>query len=83
MDKLLITIEVPAVGQIFDITVPESLSVEMLIGLLYQLLRELGSGMYVPSGTEVLCRREDRRLLSGSRTLKDNDIQMGDHLLLF
>ena len=83
MDKLLITIEVPAVGQIFDITVPESLSAEMLIELLYQLLRELGSGMYMPSGTEVLCRREDRRLLAGSRTLKDNDIQMGDHLLLF
>ena len=83
MNKLLVTIEVPAVEQVFDLTVPWDLSAKLLIELLYQLLKELGNGLYMPSHTEVLCRREDGRLLMQDRTLQENDVHMGDHLILF
>lgn len=83
MDKLLVTIEVPSVGQIFDLTVPDTLSAEMLIELLNQLLGELENGIYVPSGCEVLCCRETGTLLCSSRTMQENNIRMGDHLILY
>lgn len=83
MDKLLIAIEVPSVDQMFDITVPWDLSAELLVSLLYQLMQELGSGLYVPSYNEVLCRWEDGRLLDPDQSMRENGIKMGDHLILF
>ena len=38
MEKLLVTIEVPSVEQSFDLVVPETLTPQLLIQLLYQLL---------------------------------------------
>ena len=82
MEKLLLTIEVPSVEQVFDYTAPEHITPQQMRELLYQILAELTGGSYIPSGTEVLCRREDQRLLPMDVTLRDSGIQMGDHLLL-
>ena len=83
MEKLLVTVEVPSVGQKFDLTVPWTITPQLLVQLLYQLLAELTVNAYVPSGTELLCRREDQRVLPMEITMKDLGIQMGDHLILF
>lgn len=83
MEKLLVTIEVPSVEQSFDLVVPETLTPQLLIQLLYQLLAELTSNAYVPSGTELLCRREDRSVLPIDLPLNEIGIRMGDHLILF
>lgn len=83
MEKLLVTIEVPSVEQIFDLTVPCSLTPQLLTQLLYQLLAELTGNAYVPSGTELLCRREDQRVLPMEASLEEIGIRMGDHLILF
>ncbi len=83
MDKLLVAVEVPSVEQIFDITVPDTLSAAMLIELLDQLLGELENGGHVPSGNEVLCCRETGVLLYPDKTLQENNIRMGDHLILY
>lgn len=83
MEKLLVTIEVPSVEQRFDLTVPKALTPQLLIQLLYQLLAELTGNAYVPSGTELLCRREDRSVLPIDLSLDEIGIRMGDHLILF
>ena len=83
MEKLLVTIEVPSVEQSFDLVVPETLTPQLLIQLLYQLLAELTGNEYVPSGTELLCRREDRSVLPIDLPLNEIGIRMGDHLILF
>lgn len=87
MEKLLVTIEVPSVEQSFDLVVPETLTPQLLIQLLYQLLyqllAELTGNAYVPSGTELLCRREDRSVLPIDLPLNEIGIRMGDHLILF
>lgn len=83
MEKLLVTIEVPSVEQSFDLVVPETLTPQLLIQLLYQLLAELTGNAYVPSGTELLCQREDRSVLPIDLPLNEIGIRMGDHLILF
>lgn len=44
MDKLLLTIEVPSVEQIFDFTAPKTITPGLMRELLYQVLAELTGG---------------------------------------
>ena len=83
MDKLLLTIEVPSVEQIFDFTAPKTITPGLMRELLYQVLAELTGGAYIPSGAELLCRREDRKVLPTEVPLEDSGVHMGDHLILF
>lgn len=83
MEKLLLAIEVPSVGKSFDALVPRFMTVEQLRQLLYQPLAELTNGAYIPSGEEILCSREDRRVLPVNVELEKLGINMGDHLVLF
>ena len=48
-----------------------------------KLLGELENGGHVPSGNEVLCCRETGVLLYPDKTLQENNIRMGDHLILY
>lgn len=83
MDKILVTFEVPAVALRFDAWVPEFVTPEGLRVLLYPLIRELTGGAYIPSGEEVLCRRDNGRLLPLGISLKSMKVEFGDHLLVF
>ena len=83
MDKILVTFEVPSVGLRFDAQVPPFIPVAALRPLLYPLLEELTNGAYAPSGEEILCRRDDRRVLPMEVSLEDAGVQAGDRLLLF
>ena len=88
MDKLLLTIEVPSVEQIFDFTAPKTITPGLMRELLYQVLAELTGGAYIPSGAELLCRRDlgeltARTTLPTEVSLEDSGVQMGDHLILF
>lgn len=83
MDKILVTFEVPSVALRFDAWVPEFITTEDLRPLLYTILKELTSDTYVCSGEEVLCRKDDKRLLPLGVALKDMRVENGDHLLIF
>lgn len=83
MDKILVTFEVPSVALRFDAWVPAFLTPEGLRELLYPLIRELTGGAYTPSGEEVLCRKDDGRLLPLGVSLKSMQVESGDHLLVF
>ena len=83
MDKLLLTIEVPSVEQIFDFTAPKTITPGLMRELLYQVLAELTGGAYIPSGAGLPCRREDRKVLPTEVPLEVSGVQMGDHLILF
>ena len=53
MDKLLLTIEVPSVEQIFDFTAPKTITPGLMRELLYQVLAELTGGAYIPAGAKT------------------------------
>lgn len=83
MEKILLTIEAPSVGQKFDILAPPYMTMEQLRTLLYPVLEELTNGAYSPSGKEILCRREDQKILPLDIEMNRLDVQVGDHLILF
>lgn len=83
MDKILVTFEVPSVALRFDAWVPEFMTPEELRPLLYPLLKELSNDVYVPSGEEVICRKDDGKLLPLEISLKNMQVETGDHLLIF
>lgn len=83
MEKILITFEVPSVALRFDALVPGFMMADQLRELLYPILEELSGGSYIPSGEEVFCRRDEKRLLPLGITLENMGIESGEHLILF
>ena len=83
MDKILVTFEVPSVALRFDAWVPGFMTPEQLRPLLFYLVKRLTNDAYAPSGEEVFCRREDNRLLPLEVSLKEMQVENGDHLLMF
>lgn len=83
MEKILVTFEVPSVALKFDALVPRFIAAEQLREILYPVLEELSNGAYIPSGEEVFCRKEEKRLLPLGIALENLGIEMGDHLIVF
>ena len=83
MEKILITFEVPSVALKFDALVPGCIMADQLRELLYPILEQLSGGVYIPSGEEVLWRKDKRRLLPLGITLEDMGIEAGERLILF
>jgi len=83
MDKILVTFEVPSLALRFDAWVPGFMTPEQLRPLLFSLLKGLTNDAYVPSGEEVFCRKDDSRLLPLTVSLRDMQVENGDHLLMF
>ncbi len=82
MDKLLINLYVPAVGESYDLFAPEDLEIGTLATLLANSVHELDNGRYGPSGQEMLIRRAPEQLLHPRRTLQDYNIRDGAQLIL-
>lgn len=83
MQKICVVLEVPSTGRSFDIMMPTTLSIGDATELLTGALRELSAGQYVPTGEEILCRRNGAQLLRRSRTAGDYGVCEGEHLILF
>ena len=82
MKKILLSIECPAISNIFDVYVPASLTVKEAARLLGKGLEEISNHRYISSGNEFLCKKEDRILLKEELMLKDYGIQNGDHIVI-
>ena len=82
MEKLLIALRVPALGETYDLSVPDFLPVGQLISMLAQALADLSGGEYISSGQALLCRAEARGILNPGHTLGEYRIQNGEELLL-
>ena len=57
MEKILIFLKIPSVGEEYEIYVPDHVSVKELVSLLSEAVSELTRHLYVPSGSEVRKRR--------------------------
>lgn len=83
MDKILIGLQVPAVGEWFDIFVPVELDISTVTKLLADGVAELCGGRYICSGQEMLVRKEPATLLDPNRALAEYGIRDGEQLVLF
>ena len=80
--KLLVNISVPAISENHDVLIPDSLSVREIIPLIAESVEYLSNQRYVSSGKEYLCSADKNLLLRFDQTLRDQNIQNGDHLVI-
>ena len=82
MDYILVSLEIPAIEELYEIFIPAFAEVDKLVDMLRKSVRDMSDGRYTPSGEEYLCSRETGTRFLGSVTLQQYGIRNGDHLLL-
>ncbi len=82
MDKILIELYVPAIGEKFDLFVPDFLKIRTLRHLLSEAVKELSDNRYASSGEEILCDYIAFVIFSEDKCLKDYKVQNGSKLML-
>ena len=82
MSKSLINLEVPAISAVYEVKIPDCVTVKELANLLSKTVEDLSDRRYCDSGAEVLYYREQDCLLKEGYMVGDYDIQNGDHLVM-
>lgn len=80
--KILVNIYVPAIGQKFDVLVPDFLRIKSVTTLVASAVENLSDHLYVSSGEECLCSAEKNIVLRANATLEKYGIKNGDHLVM-
>lgn len=83
MDKVMITLVVPSLGEKFDVLLPIFLTIRELTPLLTKALTEITENRYVASGSEILCSGERQAVFDQMSTIKECGIQNSDCIYLF
>ena len=83
MEKKLIALELPCLGERYDMFIPMDFQIAELLKLLSSAAVSLSEGRFSPSGEELLCFPKTREVLDPLLTLEDYEIGNGDHLMLF
>jgi len=82
MVKILVKVSVPAIGEEYDILIPDFLRIKSVIPLIAEAVENLSNHMYISSGAECLCSADKNILLRPNATLEQYGIQNGDHLVM-
>ena len=80
--KIQVRLSVPAVSGQFDVLIPTFQTPGVLAGLLAKAVEDVTDHLYIASGSELLCRLEDKRVLNSAETIAALGIKNGDHLIL-
>lgn len=80
--KILVNVFVPAIGEKYDIMVPDFLRIKVISNLVAEAVENLSDNKYVSSGQEQLCSVEKNILLNSNATLKNYGVQNGGHLVM-
>lgn len=80
--KLLISVSIPAIGEKYDILVPDNLRIRNVTLLIAETVENLSNHMYISSGGEHLCSADKNILLRPNATLEKYGIKNGDHLVM-
>lgn len=82
MNKVLIELHIPAIGEHFDIFIPTDVEVRNLNEIIANGISEITNGKYIPSKCELLNLAEPFGLLNPNLTLSDYNIKNGMKLYL-
>lgn len=80
--KVLVALDIPALGEQYDVMLPTFVPVSDIIHLLSNNVNDLSLTEYVPSGQEFLCYKEKQLIFEMDRTLESYGVQNGDHLAM-
>lgn len=82
MNKVFIEINIPAIGEHYDISVPVDIPIQDLTRVIINGIVEITSGRYVTSNCEHLCMKEPSGLLNPALTLYDYGVIDGTEIYL-
>lgn len=82
MEKVLVSLNIPAVSEKMDVYIPTFLSIKEIIELLVSGVEEATERRYTSSGNERLCSEERNIILPYTKTLKQCGVVNGEHLVL-
>lgn len=78
MEKVLINLYVPSIGESFDVYIPVFLTVKEIILLLAKAIENLSDGRYLSSGQEILCLKNRNMILTETHLLEDYAVRTGE-----
>jgi len=82
MEKILVSLDVPILGEKYDIFVPEDIKISSLTEVLAQGVFDVSGGKYAVSGREMLMLLEPELLLDPQKTLGDYDVGDGSPMMM-
>lgn len=82
MKKVLIKIYVPALAEAFEMFFPLQLKLYEMIPLIGRAVEEYSEGQYRSSGKEVLCTRQEGKVLDINYSAEEQGIRNGSTLIL-
>lgn len=82
MNKVLVEICIPAIGDHFDVFAPVDVPIKDLTVVIASGVAEISNGRYVTSGCERLSLKEPSGLLDPVFALEDYDIKDGMQIYL-
>ena len=80
--KILVNVYIPAIGEKYDVLIPNDMRIKHVTDLIASTAEELSGHLYVASGRECLCSAEKNINLRINATLEKYGIQNGDHLIM-
>lgn len=83
MEKVLVSLSVPAVDREYEALVPVHMKVQDLIPLFIEALTEATSREYAGSKDSLICWMDKGVTLNRTSTLAEYGIQNGDSLFLY
>jgi len=81
MDKLLIEVYVPALGNTFDVFIPHNAKVYELQPLLTTAVVQIAGGLFVPNDA-ALCHGDTGAIYNNSMSVQDMKLVNGSRLML-
>lgn len=82
MNKVLVEIHIPAIGDHYDTFIPVDVPIKDVTGVIAGGVVEITNGRYVTSGNEQLCMKAPAGLLDPRLTLQDYGVKDGMQLYL-
>ena len=81
MNKLLVEIYVPAIGNSYDVFIPHNARVFELLPLISEAVEKLSNGLFVPNAP-VLCNGVTGVIYYSRLTVEDMKLKNGSKLML-
>lgn len=82
MDKVLIKVYVPSLADAYEIFIPLDIRLHEIIGLISSVIEQHSEGQYCSSHKEVLCEKEDGKILDINYSAYELGIHNGSKLIL-
>lgn len=82
MDKVLVELYIPAIGETIEAFVPLQAKGYEVLTLLGRAVSELSNGRFLATDQSTLCRREDGMILNINLSVYELDIRNGSRLML-